>query len=50
MLPMMEAIQNLSKMAQGRDTLVCDLMSSIILCTGEFYSWFVNMLKRYDHP
>jgi hypothetical protein len=37
-LPMMEAMQNLSKMAQGKDTFVCDLMSSIILCTNELYS------------
>ncbi len=37
-------------MAQGRDTFVCDLTSSIILCTSELYSWYVNSLKRYDHP
>lgn len=49
-LPMMEAIQSLSKMAQGRDTFVCDLVSFIILCTSDLYSWYVNPLKRYDHP
>jgi len=37
-------------MAQGRDTFVCDLVNSIILCINELYSWYVNPLKRYDHP
>jgi hypothetical protein len=37
-------------MAQGKDTFVYDLVNSIILCTGELYSWYVDRLKRYDHP
>jgi hypothetical protein len=36
-LPMMKAMQSLSKMAQDKDTFVCDLVSSIILCTSELY-------------
>ncbi len=49
-LPIMEAVQSLFKTAQGRDIFVCDLVSSIILCTGELYSWYVDLLKKYDHP
>ncbi len=47
MLPMMEAMQSLFKMAQCKDTFVCDLVSSIILCNN---AWCVDPLKKYDHP
>ncbi len=49
-LPMLEAIQSLSKLAQGRDTFVYDLVTSIILCTTDLYVIYVDPLKRYEHP
>ncbi len=36
-LPMMKAMESLSKMASDKDTFVCDLVSFIILCIGEWF-------------
>jgi hypothetical protein len=47
---MLEAIQSLSKLAQGRDTFVYDLVTFIILCIGDLYAIYVDPLKRYEHP
>jgi hypothetical protein len=49
-LPMMEVVQTLSKMAQAKDTFVYDFVTSIRLCTTNLYSWCIDPLKRYGQP
>jgi len=49
-LPMMEVVQTLSKMAQAKDTFVYDFVTSITLCTTNLYSWCIDPLKRYEQP
>jgi hypothetical protein len=46
----MEVVQNLSKMAQAKDTFVYDFVTSIKLCTTNLYSWCIDPLKRYEQP
>jgi hypothetical protein len=49
-LPMLETMQNVSKMAQGRNTFVYDLVIKMILCTNDLYAMHIDPLKKYDHP
>jgi len=49
-LPMLEAMQSLSKFAQGIYTFVQDLMTSIIATTIDLYAMYMDLFKRYDHP
>jgi hypothetical protein len=49
-LPMLEVVQNVSKMAQGRDTFIYDLVIKMILCTNDLYAMYIDPLKNYDSP
>jgi hypothetical protein len=48
-LPMLEAVQSLSKLTYGRDTFVYNLVTFIILCTCDLDAMYVDPLKKYDH-
>jgi hypothetical protein len=49
-LPMLEAMQSLSKFAQGINTFVQYFMTFIIVITIDLYAMYMDLLKRYDHP
>ncbi len=44
-LLMLEVVQNLSKLAQNRDTFICDFVSTVMLCQFEIYTMYVNLEK-----
>jgi hypothetical protein len=50
MLLMLEAMKNLFKLAKGIYTLVCDLVTSIIICIIDLYAMYIDLEKRYDYP
>jgi hypothetical protein len=49
-LPMLEVVQSVSKLAQGIDTFVYDLVIEMILCINDLYAMYIDPLKKYDHP
>jgi hypothetical protein len=49
-LPMLEAVQSVSKMAQGKNTFVYNLVIEMILCINDLYVIYIDPLKKYDHP
>ncbi len=50
-LPMLELMQNLSNMAQGRETFViCNFVISMIFYQGDMYTFYENLVNRYDYP
>ncbi len=49
-LPLLEAMQKISKLTQVINTSVCNFMTSIIVNIINIYVMYVDPLKRYDHP
>ncbi len=47
-LLMLEAMQNLNKLAQNKDTFICDFVSAVMLCQFEIYTIYVNLEKQYS--
>jgi len=47
LLPMLEIIYALIKLAQKRDVLVCDYLSTIKICQGQLYFHYVNPATKY---
>jgi hypothetical protein len=47
-LPMLEVMQSLSKLVSGRNTVVCNLVNSLLLYIIELFAMYLNTLQRYD--
>jgi hypothetical protein len=47
LLPTLEIIHALIKLAQKRDVLVCDYLSTIKICQGQLYFQFVDPATKY---
>jgi hypothetical protein len=44
-LPMLEAMQYLSKLAQYKDTFICDFVLVVNLCQFKIYTMYVDLEK-----
>ncbi len=47
-LPILEVVETLLKLAQGKVTYVYDFMVVIKLNVGDLYNMYANHIKRYD--
>jgi hypothetical protein len=47
-LPMLEVVETLLKLAQGKVTYVYDFMVAIKLNVGDLYNMYANPIKMYD--
>jgi hypothetical protein len=48
LLPMLEVMQSLFKLASGKNAFVCNLVNSLVLHIIELYAMYLNILQRYD--
>jgi hypothetical protein len=44
-LPMLEAVQYLSKLAQYKDIFICDFVLAVKLCQFKIYTMYVDLEK-----
>ncbi len=47
-LPTLEGVQSLNKLAQNKDTFICDFVSIVKLCQFEIYTMYVDLEKQYS--
>jgi len=49
-LPLLECVHMLIKIAQGRNAFVCDFVETIKLAQHEFYKLYCDPYTRFDDP
>ncbi len=48
-LPMLEAVESLNKLAQNRDLFTCDFMAAMKLIQVDIYTFYVDLERHFSH-